>query len=274
MTGTVRRMATEEIRGVELAYDRSGSGPDLVWGHGLTSGMASEDELGLFDFDALREVATVLRYDARGHGASGSTPSDDGYHWRELARDQLALADRLGIDRYVAGGASMGAATALHAAVLAPERITALVLVIPPTAWATRAAQTDVYAATAELVAAGDHATLLAAAAERPSPDPFTDDPYFGERFERVLRETEPERLARIFRGAVTTDLPSPDDVARIEVPTLILAWTGDPGHPVSTAARLQELMPYAELALATTLDGLSTWTDRVRHFVDVADPE
>ena len=239
-----------------------------MWGHGLTSSVASEDELGLFDFDTIRTVATVLRYDARGHGESGSTPETEGYHWRALAEDQLALADRLGIGSFVSGGASMGCAAALHAAVIAPERIRGLVLVIPPTAWETRAAQTDIYAAMADLVAAGDHATLLAAAAARPSPDPFVDDPYWGERFERVLKTTEPERLARVFRGAVTTDLPPPGDIERIAVPTLILAWTGDPGHPVGTAARLHELIPHAELAVASTQQGLATWTRRVVDFL------
>lgn len=261
-------MASERIRGVDLVYERRGRGPDLVWGHGLTSSMASEDELGLFDFDAIAAAATVLRYDARGHGESGSSLDSAHYHWRALARDQLELADRLGIATYVAAGASMGAATALHAAVLAPDRIRGLVLVIPPTAWATRAAQTDVYAAMAELVAAGDHTTLLAGAGLRPPPDPFTDDPYFGERFERVLRETDPKQLARVFRGAVTTDLPAPEKVARIEVPTLILGWTGDPGHPANTAARLQELIAGAELAMAATPDGLAGWTSRVMTFL------
>lgn len=262
-------MATVPIRGVELAYDRRGVGPDFVWGHGLTSSIESEDELGLFDFDTIRGVATVLRYDARGHGRSGSTPESAGYHWRALAEDQLALADQLGVGSYVAGGASMGAASALHAAVMAPERIRGLVLVIPPTAWETRAAQTDLYAAMAELVAAGDHETLLAAAAARPSPDPYEDDPNWGERFERVLETTDPERLARVFRGAVTTDLPPPDQIAGIAVPTLILAWTGDPGHPVGTAARLQELMPHAQLALASTPQGLAGWTQRVVDLLD-----
>jgi pimeloyl-ACP methyl ester carboxylesterase len=257
------------VRGADLVYDRRGTGPDFVWGHGLTSAMADEDELGLLDFDALRSVATVLRYDARGHGRSSSTPDPDAYHWRELARDQLALADQLGIGTYVAGGASMGCATALHAAVLAPDRITGLVLVIPPTAWETRAAQTELYAQMADLVAAGEHATLLAAAAALPSPDPFVDDPYFGERFEQVLTGTEPELLARVFRGAVTADLPSPDELRRIDVPTLVLAWTGDPGHPVQTAARLQELIPDAELALAATADGLASWTSRVRTLLE-----
>lgn len=261
-------MATETIRGVELAYDRRGSGQDFIWGHGLTSSMGSEDELGLFDFDAVRSVATVLRYDARGHGSSGSTPDPEPYHWRELARDQLALADRLGIDRFVAGGASMGCATALHAAVMMPERITGLVLVIPPNAWATRAGQADIYTAMADLVLAGEHDTLIAAAAARPSPDPLADDPYWGTRFERVVKETDPERLARVFRGAAETDLPTPDEVASIAVPTLILAWTGDPGHPARSAACLQELIPGAEVALAATPDGLATWTERVLAFL------
>lgn len=261
-------MVAERIRGVELAYERQGSGPDFVWGHGLTSSIASEDELGLFDFGSIARSVSVLRYDARGHGDSGSTPDTADYHWRALAEDQLALADRLGIGAHVAGGASMGAATALHAAVLAPGRIRGLVLVIPPTAWATRAAQTDLYAAMADLVAAGEHETLLAAAASRPAPDPFTDDPYWGERFERVLTGTDPERLARVFRGAVITDLPAEAEIAAIDVPTLILAWTGDPGHPASTAARLQELIPGADLALATTPDGLAGWTPRVVEFL------
>jgi pimeloyl-ACP methyl ester carboxylesterase len=267
-------MVVEVVRGVELAVDRRGSGPDFVWGHGLTSSMESEDELGLFEFGAIREVATVTRYDARGHGASGSTPEADACHWRALAEDQLALADRLAIGPYVAGGASMGCATALWAKLLAPERVSALVLVIPPTAWETRAAQTDVYAATAELVVAGDHDTLLAAAALRPSPGPFVNEPRWKARFERVLKETDPERLARNYRGAVIADLPHPDEIAALDVPALVLAGTGDPGHPASTAQRLHELLPHSQLALASTPADLATWTDRVRFFLEAVVPE
>ncbi len=261
------------VRGVELAHHLAGDDPgatgsDLVWGHGLTSSMASEDELGLFDWAAVRASHRVLRYDARGHGESGSTPAPDDYSWRSLAHDQFALADSLGIDRYVAGGASMGCATALHAAVFAPQRISGLLLVIPPTAWATRAAQTGLYRVMADLVEAGDHDTLLAGAGASPSPDPFVDDPRWRERFPELLATTDPIRLARIFRGAATADLPTADEIASIGVPTLILAWTGDPGHPVQTAARLQELIPHAELRLATTAAGLATWTDHVVDFL------
>lgn len=256
------------VRGVELVGDARGSGPDLLWGHGLTSSRAAEDELGLIDVDALAEHARVVRYDACGHGESASSPAPERYHWRSLAEDQLALADRLGIDRYVAGGASMGCGTALHAALLAPERIRALVLAIPPTAWAVRAAQADQWRATADLVVAGDHVTLLAAAAARPQPDPLVDDPVWSGRLARLLATTDPERLARVYRGAAGADLPPPDAIATIRVPVLILAWTGDPTHPIATAARLQELLPHAELAVATTRDGIRAWTGRIARFV------
>jgi pimeloyl-ACP methyl ester carboxylesterase len=257
------------IRGVDLDADVSGSGPDVVWGHGLTSSRAAEDELGLFDWSVIRSRSRVLRYDARGHGRSGSTAEPGDYSWRALAEDQLALVDHLGIGTFVAGGASMGCATALHAAVIAPARVRGLVLVIPPTAWETRAAQTGAYAVMADLVEAGDHATLLAGAEASPSPDPFVDDPRWKARFPELLLREDPARLARIFRGAATADLPAPEEVAAIDVPTLILAWTGDPGHPVTTAARLQELIAGSELVVATTSDGLGTWTDRVRQFLD-----
>lgn len=256
------------IRGVDLDYALSGSGPDVVWGHGLTSSRASEDELGLFDWAAIRAAHRVLRYDARGHGESGSTHDPVDYSWRSLARDQLELADHVGIGRYVAAGASMGCATALHAAVQAPERIRGLLLVIPPTAWATRAAQTGAYAVMGDLVEAGDHEPLLAGAAASPPPDPFVDDPRWKERFPRLLADADPVRLARIFRGAATADLPTPDEVAAIDVPTLILAWSGDPGHPVRTAARLQELIAGSELAVAATPDGIRSWTPRAVDFL------
>lgn len=259
---------TVTVRGVDLAVEDAGSGPDLVWGHGLTSSIESEDRLGLFDWQRLRERCRVVRYDARGHGRSTSTPEPHEYAWRSLADDQLALAGALGIDAYVAGGASMGCATALHAAVVAPDRVRALVLVIPPTAWETRAAQTDTYLTMADLVEAGDHATLLQAASLRPPPDPFADDPAWGDRFPELLRTVDPVRLARVFRGAATADLPAPEAIARITVPTLILAWTGDPGHPASTAARLQELIADSELALAATPTAVAGWSDRVERFL------
>ena len=80
----------------------------------------------IFDWSGLTDRFRVIRYDARGHGESDATANPDDYAYPLLGADALALATALGVDRFVAGGASMGSATALHAAVQAPERIVAL----------------------------------------------------------------------------------------------------------------------------------------------------
>ncbi len=257
------------LRGVDIDHEQLGTGRDLVWGHGLISSRADEAlPPVLVDWDRLTDHVRALRYDARGHGRSGSTDEPDDYRWSALALDQLALVDHLGIERFAVGGASMGAATALHTAVIAPERVEALVLLIPPTAWETRAAQTDAYLQMADIIDRRGVELLIAAGAELPPPDPFVGDPAHLERRAARLRAVEPQRLARVFRGAATADLPSPDAVAAIGAPALILAWSGDIGHPVSTADRLAELLPRAELSVASTAAELATWTDRIVAFL------
>lgn len=257
------------LRGVDIDYESAGSGPTLVWGHGLSSSRADEDSPPtLIDFSRLATASTVVRYDARGHGLSGFTHDPQHYRWQELAADQLALVDHLGIDGFAVGGASMGAATALHTAVMAPDRVESLILAIPPTAWETRAEQTGVYLQMAEIIEQRGVELLISAGATVPPPDPFRDDPHYPERRAARMRAADPVRLAGLFRGAVTAELPSKEAVAGIAAPTLILAWTGDPAHPVSSAEELHRLLPNSELSLASDLSELATWTDRIGSFL------
>ena len=85
---------------MRLSVDVRGSGPPLVWGHGLTSSRRHEDQVGgLFGWSGLADAgrATVVRFDARGHGASDPTRDADDYRWSSLALDEWALVDALGI---------------------------------------------------------------------------------------------------------------------------------------------------------------------------------
>ncbi len=262
------------VRDVEIEFELtepeqpSGSLP-LVWGHGLSSSMADEAMPPvLLDWERLRSAFKTLRYDARGHGLSGFTTDSSAYGWDEMARDQLELVDGLGLERYALAGASMGAATALHAALLAPERVDRLVLVIPPTGWETRAEQTGMYIQMAEILETRGPEVLIAAGAATPPPDPFIDDEGHAERRAARMRAADPIKLAGLFRGAATADMPPKDRVAAIDVPTLILAWSGDPGHPVSSAELLTELMPAATLSVASTRSEFDTWTDQMLGFL------
>lgn len=259
---------TATIRGVDLAFERSGRGPAFVWGHGLTSSRAGEDAFPLVRWSEVRTVADVVRYDARGHGESEMAGDRSAYGWDQLALDQLALWTHLGIEHAVAGGASMGAATALHAAVTAPDRVDALVLMIPPTAWETRADQVDLYLQMADTVDAVGVEPLIAAGADLPPPDPFLADDSWKQRRADTMRAADPARLATVFRGAAVADFPPVNAVRSITCPTLILAWSGDPGHPVSSAERLAELIEGSTVAIASTADELATWTGRIIGFV------
>ncbi|MGI9603497.1 MAG: alpha/beta fold hydrolase [Acidimicrobiales bacterium] len=257
-----------DLGDVVLAYRLGGEGPDLVWGHGLTSSMAAEDERALLRWDRIQHNHRVLRYDARGHGESGSTEERDGYAWSALGSDQRSLADALAIGSYAAGGASMGCATALHAAVQDPDRITALVLMIPPTGWEGRAGQASLYEAMADIVETDGVEPLIAASAELAPPDPFVDVPDMAELRAEAMRSWDTTRLARVFRGATTAQLPDRDVLSTLTQPALILAWTGDPTHPAATAHELDELLPGAELDLVSDLDGVLAWSDRVEQFL------
>lgn len=256
------------VREAALHYESSGRGPDLVWGHGLTSSRAADDELGFIDHEQLATVCRLHRYDARGHGASESTTDLDAYGWDQLALDQLALADHLGVGPYVAGGASMGAGTALHVAVTAPERVRGLVLMIPPTGWETRAEQVDLYVRMAGVIEDVGVEPVIAAASQMPSPDPFAGRSDWKDRSARSMRAADAQRLARVLRGAAHADLPPRDAVSAIEVPTLVLAWTGDPGHPAGTAEELGALISGSEVHLASTYEALMRWSGQIVAFV------
>lgn len=263
-------MPSVVVRGCEIAYERvgRGEGTPLVWGHGLTSSRADEDRFPLIDLDLIGRRRPVVRFDARGHGASGDLVEPTDGDWASLALDEIGLIDRLGLDRVVLGGASMGAATALHAALVLGHRVGALLLVIPPTAWETRREQVELYEQMAAIVDSSGVEPLLAGVQATPPPDPFASDDRWIERRSATLRAADRSRLAAALRGAGHADLPARDRIASLTAPTLVLAWTGDPGHPTSTAHELGALLPRCDVSIASTADDLATWTDQVADFL------
>lgn len=260
-----------EIDGIDFALDESGDpdGRAFVWGHGMTSSRAQEAAAGIFGWDRIPGVRLV-RYDARGHGETGGTDDPTSYRWDRLALDMVAVLDDRGIDHAVLGGASMGCATALGAALISPSRVDALVLVIPPTAWETRAAQSDTYLAGAELVEQSGTSALADVVRHEAPPAVFADIADLVQQGSAAAIDAmDPALLPHVFRGAAGSDLPEPSTLATITVPTLVLAWAGDPGHPVSTAEAIAGAVPGATLEVADDLGAVLGWVDRVAAFLD-----
>ena len=257
--------AAVEVGGARLVVRRGGAGRPFVWAHGLTSSMAKEDEAGLFDWSRLQADHEVVRYDARGHGRSGAAGGGAAqYGWDALAGDLFAVADACGFERFAAGGASMGAATTLHAALSQPERIEAMVLVIPPTAWESRPAQRSLYEGSADLVEQAGIEGLMEARAALPPPPIFAGHPELLGSPPDVAADV----LPTVLRGAAATDLPPLDQLAGLDQPTLVLAWEGDPGHPVSTATALAGALIRAELVVAPSLAEVTHWPGLVAAFL------
>lgn len=116
-------MAFATVNGAKLAWQQLGdAGPDLILVHGLATNRA-------FWFPhaaALQDQYRVTLFDLRGHGYSDRPAG--GYRVTDLAQDILCLMDAAGIERATLVGHSYGAAAALEAAGLAPQRVTRLAL--------------------------------------------------------------------------------------------------------------------------------------------------
>jgi hypothetical protein len=151
----------------------------------------------------------------------------------------------------------------LYAAVRAPDRFNRLVLVIPPTAWDTRAAKADGYRASAGLAERDGKAAWLAAEVDGPRPAIFADLPPTP-----PAADIPEELLPSVLRGAAASDLPSPDEIATLDHPALILAWAGDAGHPESTAHRLGALLTDSDVHVASKLDDLFGWSATIADFL------
>lgn len=254
-------MPTLDLPRCRLSYDVTGSGPPVVQLHGLLSDRDANTAGGLDLASGLTGHRTV-RYDARGHGRSAAEPAPGDWAWPRLAEDLLHLLDAVAPGEPVHGiGPSMGAATLLHAALARPGRFRSLTLCVPSTAWDSRRAQARTYRGSAELVErrgleaylrAGRAATRPPAVADRPPHPPRVD----------------PRLLPAVLRGAAATDLPPLEELTRIGVPTLLLAWAGDDAHPLSTAEALREALPGAALHVAGSPGELAEWPRRCADFV------
>jgi 3-oxoadipate enol-lactonase len=142
------------------------------------------------------------------------------------------------------------------------------VLVAPPTAWETRARQARIYRVLATAIErAGLGPFRCLASLSRFAPGP----PYLSQLQGSVvdhLRRADPRSVVTAFRGAAASDLPPPAALRAVRAPALVLAWRRDPAHPVSTAEKLAEILPNAELHVAETLEEIHEWSSAIRTFV------
>jgi pimeloyl-ACP methyl ester carboxylesterase len=120
---TVRGMPHADVNEQRIFYqDSGGDGPPVILAHGFLMDQTMFDP----QVEALAPAHRVITWDERGFGQT-EYDGEPFTYW-DSAQDLLGLMDHLGIDRAVIGGMSQGGFVSLRAALLAPDRVRALIL--------------------------------------------------------------------------------------------------------------------------------------------------
>lgn len=112
------------VHGVDIAHTDSGAvdgGRTVIFSHGLLM----DHEMFAPQIAALAGRHRIITWDERAHGETRAT---EPFSYWDSARDLLGLLDHLGVETAVLAGMSQGGFISLRAALEAPGRVDALVL--------------------------------------------------------------------------------------------------------------------------------------------------
>jgi pimeloyl-ACP methyl ester carboxylesterase len=113
---------TVAVNGIQLYYERAGSGPPLLFCNGSGATLRTSDLL----IAPFREHFDVVAHDQRGLGQSAIRAGP--YTMADYAADAATLLDHVGWDRCRVFGVSFGGMVAQEFAVTWPERVERLAL--------------------------------------------------------------------------------------------------------------------------------------------------
>ena len=121
-----RTMTIANVNGVQLYYERNGSGEPLVLVHGSWVDRRVWDDAA----PLLRRSFDVVVYDRRGHSLSTCPPGQGSVH--DDVDDLVALIDLLGAGPAHVAGASFGGSIALRLAAERPDVLLSAAVHEPP----------------------------------------------------------------------------------------------------------------------------------------------
>ena len=257
-------MKVARANGLELAYERLGEGPPLVFVHGG----AEDGRIWQPQLAALADEFTVVAWDEPGAGRSSDVPAD--FALADYSNCLAAVIDDLALGPAHVAGLSWGGTLVQELYRNHPRLVATLILIDTYAGWKGSLPEEEVRARVA-----GVRQMLAAPATEfDPTlPGLFAGDPpaQFLPLLETMAASVRPASLMREISLMAETD--QRDLLPRIAVPTLLIWGELDVRSPLSVARQFELAIPDARLVVipgaghVTNLERPEQFNAAVREF-------
>ena len=259
---------------VDLYYESLGEGtPMVLQAHDHTPWLFGQAPV-------FSQRYRFLTYDRRGTGRSSSPPGP--WTAADLANDLAAFLDALGIDRAIVGGSSLGGVVTAQFAVDHPGRALALVIGhTVPYLDPEGAAWLESEIETARAGRAAIVRQPRSSADEKEGP-PTTDPTFAASPWGRMmaatgtgLGRTPEERAAAIAVLRDWDQRPRKADLAKIDVPTLVIVGENEPRATIEGSREWASWIPSARFVVlpgahhAAPREAAPAWNAAVQRFLD-----
>ncbi len=257
-------MEVVRSNGLEIAYERVGDGPPLVFVHGA----AEDGRVWQPQLAALADEFTVVAWDEPGSGRSSDVPADFGL--ADYATCLVALIEALALGPAHVAGRSWGSTVVQELYRNHPELVATLILVGAYAGWKGSLPEDEVRARVAgvrEMLAAepGEFDPTL--------PGLFAGEPpvEFVPLLQQIAADARPDSLrTQLF---VMAEADHRDLLPRIAVPTLLIWGELDARSPLRIAHQFERTIPDAKLVIipgcghVSNLECPDRFNEAVREF-------
>jgi pimeloyl-ACP methyl ester carboxylesterase len=227
--------------GLEIAYERVGEGPPLVFVHGA----AEDSRIWQPQLAALADEFTVVAWDEPGAGHSSDVPAD--FSLADYASCLAALIEALELGPAHVAGLSWGGTVVQELHRHRPSLVATLILVDTYAGWKGSLPEDELR------VRVEGVRQMLSAPPEEfdPNlPDLFAEDPpaEFVPLLEEIAADVRPESMRTAL--SVMSEADQRDLLPRIAVPTLLIWGELDARSPLSVARQFEQAIPDAKLVV------------------------
>ena len=224
---------------VQLSFVEFGAGTPILLVHGFPLDHTIWSE----QINDLRNICRVVAPDLRGHGKS---PAPEGAYSVDLmAKDLIALLDRIGVYKAIWVGHSMGGYITMAAQRLAPERFAGLGLVCTNHKADSEEARAKRYETAEKVGEEGSKAAVNTKMFLEGTPE---TTPYV-EATKQIMLNTPAAGIIGSLQ-AIATRPDSTDSLKQVRVPVVVIAGEGDQLFKPEIPQQMAQLIPGAELVM------------------------